>query len=710
MKLNIEQACFAKKQTTGFTVFLLSTLLLLSTKVAGQAPVFSDGFEPLPARPLNCELKAYPCSMADADPEARQRVATLLREIWDVRHQGNMDDVRAYLESQADVLEVGGSGRFVSFRVEGMTPAIFEDLSVVSASSSSLTAKANRRGKTKVRTAPLTVSNNVATDKNKLSPEEVVGDDSNVDGKIDQKDNKRALLLAPWAWSSVLADPTDSIASILRSLPSYESRIDIKQNLDQSDSYVIIEDWQDFNRYDTIVITTMARDECDSPEGVPGFCEMWISSGIWIGLEDEPPPNSGLMPAYYYDPELDPGEQVEMKLGLDFWNIQYGGTLDKRLVTFTISETGNTTGSGLATAIGGDDFVMAGWTETVPIDISASAAVAFYQALSLGLAAHEAFDLITGLGLFPVTNDEGVETTFEIFSPRDHDVRLIELPRLMYQGNVMRDGIVISDLVTGTVGDSDPDRLKLTVQIDGVTAESKPEFKILYRVDDVDVPGVYDLDSATQVGGHEYRYEVQHDVELDSPLSSGDLPIEVIADLPEGGESRFSVTPTLPYCYFSADVSGDKAAFFDGPAQFQIDEDGSIDFRLRSRGAINADLSRTVSAGFSTNPGNPQTPGEYAIDSAGLNFSLPGYNAVYMPGEEGFDCPTCGGTVDIVTHNAEQSMSGSASVTMVRINPPPEEGQLPAVTLDVDFVAAFGSEFVGSSPYVVCSIQYSEEE
>jgi hypothetical protein len=83
------------------------------------------------ASELDCVRDGYPCSLADADPAALVRVQTLLQEIWDVRHDGTLDDVRTYLENQPDVVQVGGNYRYVSFRVDGMSPAIFDDVTLV---------------------------------------------------------------------------------------------------------------------------------------------------------------------------------------------------------------------------------------------------------------------------------------------------------------------------------------------------------------------------------------------------------------------------------------------------------------------------------------------------------------------------------------------------------------------------------------------------
>jgi hypothetical protein len=395
-----------------------------------------------------------------------------------------------------------------------------------------------------------------------------------------------------------------------------------------------------------------------------------------------------------------------ISIGLDFWRFYYGGALDKQLVTFSACETANTEGSMLAAAMGGDDFVMSGWTEAVYSRIGFQTALAFYEELAKGLTTLEAHEIIAELGLFPYVDDESIQVDFEVFSPGGDEVRVIELPWLMYEGSEMPEGVNIVDLVEGMVGDEDPDTLQLTVQIDGITPDSKPDFEVRYRVQDQEASGSYDLSLATLVGGYEYRYEVTHDVDLGFPLVGGETPIEVIVDLPEGGDSRYTTTAFLASCYFSADVSGDKTAFVDGPAQAKIGLDGSLEVYFRSRGHINGDLATSVLAEIHTGPGTPLVPGEYGIAIGSLSFTEPLYTAFYFPAG-GVDCAGCGGTVTIEAVEEELSLTGSASLTMPRTIPdtPPGE-EVPTVTLDVEFVAAFGSEFDPDSPYVQCTVPY----
>jgi hypothetical protein len=707
-----------------------AALIVPPGRAAAQEVVFSSGFEASEASQLDCVREGYPCSLADADPAALARVQTLLQEIWDVRHDGTLDDVRSYLENQPDVVEVGGNYRYVSFRVDGMSPAIFDDVTLVNdplpeASSPTVLRPPRSKFDTARPARPeVHVKESGTTPGKQRSPdhpesasgrtgpvprvEEVVGEDSNSDGKVDQKDIKRGLVMAPYEWQFAPNDESADLAQRLELLPSYTGNVVFKRNLNREDTNIVLEDWLALGAYDAVAISTHGSRDCEILPDLSNRCDIWISSGVEYDFTNPPPislKGARISLAFDENDEQTP-TYGRVALSTDFFRFFYAGDLDNQLVSFSACESGNSEGGDLAAAMGGDGFVMTGWTEVVPTSAAFPTMLAFYEELSKGLTANEAFDNISSLGLFPAFNKAGILTTFEVFSPRGDDVRLIELPRLMYEGSEMPEGVNIVDLVEGMVGDEDPDTLQLTVQIDGITPDSKPDFEVRYRVQDQEASGSYDLSLATLVGGYEYRYEVTHDVDLGFPLVGGETPIEVIVDLPEGGDSRYTTTAFLASCYFSADVSGDKTAFVDGPAQAKIGLDGSLEVYVRSRGHINGDLATSVLAEIHTGPGTPLVPGEYGIAIGSLSFTEPLYTGFYFPAG-GVDCAGCGGAVTIEAVEEELSLTGSASLTMPRTIPdtPPGE-EVPTVTLDVEFVAAFGSEFDPDSPYVQCTVPY----
>lgn len=70
----------------GLLIFCLS----LSDGMS-QDTVLKDGFE-APAFQLECEKLNYPCSLAEADPDARTRALALLDELSAIRDTGTLED------------------------------------------------------------------------------------------------------------------------------------------------------------------------------------------------------------------------------------------------------------------------------------------------------------------------------------------------------------------------------------------------------------------------------------------------------------------------------------------------------------------------------------------------------------------------------------------------------------------------------------------
>lgn len=161
-------------------------------------------------------------------------------------------------------------------------------------------------------------------------------------------------------------------------------------------------------------------------------------------------------------------------------------------------------------------------------------------------------------------------------------------------------------------------------------------------------------------------------------------------------------------CYFNAFVSGDTSAFFNGPAQVQMGSDGALNFTFRSRGWINGDLPNAVQSVVNTVPSVPAEPGTYTVGNAGVNFVDPPYSANYIPGVEGADCPSCGGSLTIGNVVADQTVEGITEVVLFRRDRDNPEGPGFTALLQVEFRAAFGSQFDGGSLYVQCSTEYGD--
>lgn len=92
--------------------------------------------------------------------------------------------------------------------------------------------------------------------------------------------------------------------------------------------------------------------------------------------------------------------------------------------------------------------------------------------------------------------------------------------------------------------------------------------------------------------------------------------------------------------------------------------------------------------------------------SGSLGYPFLQYYSAYLAGVEDADCDTCGGTVEIIDVFENMSMTGRAELVMLRSSPPPPPGEEIFVKMNIDFVAAFGSELDGGSDFVWCKTEY----
>jgi hypothetical protein len=653
--------------------------------------------------PLYCELDNYPCSLADSDPDALDRTFELLEALHAVRDNGTMDDVRDYLEAQPDVVSVGGDSQGLRFRVDGAAPAFFTEATPLSAESQ---APLRSNARTSAPSPP--------------AARAVVGEDRSGDGKTDNRDYKKALVLAAYEWQWRPYDVSEQIATILGNIRPYQGRVTFKRNAVEpavgQDGAITLHDFLNFQDYDMIYVATHGVRMCWLPfDGGDPRCGVVIDSGTvrTPGSEDLPLFGvPGMLPLSRWGESSDaPSGTYQVGLSHDFWQYWYNGRLDNALVAFMSCETGGPLGSELAEAMGNERFAMTGWSEIVNVGQAFQAYTVFFEALFEGRTVLDGLEDVEDAGLSPYVNTRGDVSSLQVFTPSVDDLRIFEIPRLMYEGQEMYDGADVTPFVTGTLGDPTSDSLTLTLQIDGVTPETQNDFSVRYRVDDMDTTGTYDLASAMPVTSGATTYEVEHDVDLGFGLTGGEFPIEVIVDLPEGGDSRFSVDATAAPCSIDATLSGEALGSWDGPAQLVINGDGRIDINLWSRGWVNGDLASTMTGGASAPPGTPLAPGTYDLSEAAVSVFEPLYNAIYLNSAyhqdvEDFDCGGCGGSITFDSLTAEKA-TGSFTAVLPQL----DMNDMPyaSTTFTVQFTALPGSTLNGSSPITQCRAVYGED-
>lgn len=688
----------------GKTLLALGMILFGMARPAElQEIVFSSGFEYSEAAPLDCVRVGYPCALADADPDALDRSHALLEELWHIRGSGSMQDAADHLAVQPDVHDIFFEDNVITFRVEGMMPVIFHDLPTVVYPAAEA-SQASKQGRQHLM-AQSSASSGSATSPGIAQPKAVVGLDLNQDGSKDQRDLKSAWVWAPYQWLSDF-DETTVMANILSGLPAYYATEHFV-NPSEDDSTTAVAYWRLIGQREVFIVSTFAG------TGHASGIAFWVSSGA--RLTENTPVDTGVSLEVFwheFDAENHPGD-VRFVLLPDFWRSLELWDMDHRLWMFI--NPGSAIGvSQIADLLQGGPVKLGHWagkTAFLPQHVNALDEVLRF--MELGVRAELATGMVRDQGLLPVPTGGGGMTDFW-FNSGNGDVRLFELPSLDDggSGHQLPNPFNLFPFLLGTPGDGTNDMLELTPVVDGLTADEMFQATIRFRVDGHDVPGIFGVDDMVLVDGHEFRWRRPSPLILDLgfPLGLGVIPIELILDLPEGGESRYTAFGTQESCLANVNVSMDMEDSFNGPIGFTIEEDGSLSFKLYSRDWIlqNPDPLGVVTASFSTGPGaTPLGNGaEFDLAGASLGYPFLQYYGAYLEGVESADCDTCGGIVEIYGYIEDVAISGRAEVIMPRSSPPPPGGVEIPVKMEVFFVAAFGSELDGGSYFVQCKTEY----
>ncbi len=501
---------------------------------------------------FDCELMQYPCTIADTPEEIRAATVDVLMDALRVRHASSMEDAIAFLASVPEMAEVLGGNDAIRFRLRGGAPAWLTDVSVGDTS----TTKAAVKRPADLKHIPTGAGFQA----------KVVGEDSNRDGKIDNEDTKRALLLAPFEWQ-FSSDETRLISGNLMGLPAYEGNVRFVSNPDTFNQNVELADFQSWDDYDFIFVSSHGSRECrESDFTEQSWCGVAINTGIVVSTPTMSIPGI-LYGVAYSQKEVDelgftPERLIKVMVTGPFFRTHYPNGLDNSVVILSACETGGRFAGAFAEDLGGEDFVMVAWSEKVPVPDAFSASTMLVEELVNGLTTEEALQKLDEAGLRAVLNNNLETAEFTRYAPNGGDQRIIELPTILHEGKEMLDDTDIALLVEGTPGDEVNDRLNLDLRVKGVLPDKKDQYQIRYEVGGRQATGTYDLASASEAEG--YAYVVEHDVDLGFPLESGPLKLEAIVDLPEGGESRFQVDATVGRCFWRLEIGGPQGGVYSG--------------------------------------------------------------------------------------------------------------------------------------------------
>lgn len=633
---------------------------------------------------LDCLRGGYPCTLGEVPEAVMAASLNALEDGYEALATGDIAGARAVLEERADLAEIHSDDYAIRFRLEGGAPVWLLDVRGLTPDDAAGAAEGQEFSEW-------------------TTAKSVVGEDSNGDGKVDNRDVKRALVMAPYRWQFQPWDESPLLAEILGELEAYEGNVRYVENETSVAQNVTLDDWMSWGDYDAVLVSTHGMRVRTSD----GYLVV-ISSGVEFDLSQYDTNRGGVVPLGKVDESQGMSNLVvEYGLAADFFRVAYPDGLDDALVSFSACETGGGGASELADALSGEDFVMMGWTETVPSDVAFTALGGFVGSLRLGIRAEEALDQIREQGLDRGVNSAGDLAVFTRFAPDGGDQRLIEVPSILDRtGRPMTDGENLTASLDGIPGDGAPDRLVLEVRLDGVEEGTEDDYSVRYRLDEQDARGSYSLADATRLD--ESAVSVKHDVDLGRDAPTEPAELEAIADLPEGSESRFAVSVQFAACSFDVNVSGDFTGTFDGAARVSRFAGDAIGIDLQSRGFINgATGPESFIATAGTGPG-ATSPDTYEITGASAaqgNISGTSvFSASYLPGHDPADCTGCGGDL-ILESVSDDAVIGAFSVTMPVTTPHPGGDADPyIVTLDATFTAVEEGD-----PFTECKIKYADD-
>mgnify|MGYP001819414681 CR=1 FL=1 len=428
-----------------FAVLLSAFSSLVLAQTGNGAPrVFESGFEPGSGQALDCQGEtpasngnSYPCSIDDSDADQIQRALDLLDNAWAARHAGTMADALAYLQGQPDVIEAHGNDRAIRFRIADVMPLWLTDFTAQGL------------------TGPLNAS---ATGKL------VVGTDTDDSGEVNNRDAKRALVMAPYIELFQPFDASESLAGELENLRGYEGNVTYRENRSGDGVNLSIEDYFDWDTRDFIYVAAPGvRLIGAGPE------QSWIVllSGVrTTGFQAPGADTVGAVFMGVYDGE--PTRQFgQFGLTADFFRATYPKGLSDAMVVLPIAELDGR----FAEAVGRTNFSMIGWDNGVGAEDGFTAMAGLFKSLRQGLTARDSVASLAD-GIRTVDTGNGGTATLEQIAPGGDFLRIIEVATLVdSQGDVLEDGISLEPFVIGQINDGAPDALSLQLSVDGVTPE-----------------------------------------------------------------------------------------------------------------------------------------------------------------------------------------------------------------------------------------------
>lgn len=549
-----------RKRAYVYLIVLLSVTLACSTLLPGGSSESPADTPAAPTGVLRCEREGFPCSYAEADPDAVQRGQELLQladEIYAA--EGTMIAAGERLKAEQDVVEIAYDARGLWLRVEGAPPMWLWDYADIRSADSATPLAFSRGG------GPLMAPRQEAT--GPIGPQ-----------PPGEEPEKRALLILPWAWD--MTDDSQAVADLLRGHRNYrcaeciEPRVfpdELPEQPENADAHhgPSLEWFSDWREYDLIYVFSHGRQWCGVPDEAsggyfvegrsrePGDCAGFLTTGrhrasILDDIESISTPGMawGRKPG---------GSWWIQALTPDFFRSQYGGGLDDSLLFFNSCQL--MANDSFSSALSGENTAVIGWSESVRVRRGVPTAATFFERLiASGQRVKPVFEHTTQA---PAHATDDTYAGAELRLHGEHDVRGREVVTWMHPMYREELGSIGHTMVHGIAGDGQPDDIFFMLQFDGIDESQDPQdFTAHVKVNGNEAQETFTPEEQID----EDSYWVQGVVPLTSDVSEIEIAeLEAWVDLPRGGESRHVLQDVeLAGCGWTGQTSGARSGPIEG--------------------------------------------------------------------------------------------------------------------------------------------------
>ncbi|GMQ82297.1 MAG: hypothetical protein BMS9Abin05_1743 [Rhodothermia bacterium] len=568
---------------------------------------------------LECQRAGYPCTFAQMDPAVITKSTALSDEVRDHMESESAETALAWVREQPDVVFAEGDEAAILFRLQGgpQTWVLGEAALGGQPSSGKHGPQFDFGG---IRKRPTSA----------LSFIDVVGDDTNNDGKRNNRDKKKALLLSPFQFDFDPSDEGSELKTMFESVEAYASDVSFYSNAGAG-----VEKFEIWDDYDVVHVSTHGARICDD-----STCRNTIATGTRVS--ETAPPQS-----------IEPGLSINnigpnlwyLGLGSDFMNRNYPQGLDRTILFLNACETGDGDTQpnraevpDLASVVLGlssnflqrpnANSVYLGWSETVDIDVSFNTSLSFYKKMldrgwRTRIARKEVLAEGLGVGVNPTTR-------LRTWAQRGYDLHLREMVTLIGDdGMKLEDGGNITWYFDGILNDGLPDSLWIDVLVEGIDDGTESEYELSFELDGQSLGAPVPLSSADFFEKtDDYTYSVSDIVPSGKDMKPNDTyTLEAIIDMPGGGQSRYEASDLeLDGCFWNLSMGGTRAGSYKGEAATYVDQGGGFQLILQS---VNPNPITQIFL-YSSPPKGTSGPYEISLNNNGDGSALINLFALFV--------------------------------------------------------------------------------